>query len=544
MSSAAAVKRRRRAVAQRARAQRLEQLRAAEWKKKFGEAKQRDGSVKFSAAVGQNYRDAGPSRGYEDWWVRTGSADYDTLPDRDALVARSRDLFRNNSYARSIGHTLKREIVGRGMWPRPQRAARGLGWNVKRVRSYTRNVLSIWEKWAQKAYLRGGSIYVLQGMVMSALARDGECFVQFVGLPPQPGRPYQLAVDLIEAHKISTPNDRNVRARTIRDGIELNSYGQPVAVWVEVEDLAEMLQFGERPTRPDRSRWRRIPFIDDATGLPNIVHVRDPERPSTRSVPMLAGALDQVQILGEFIEAELHAKKAEGCIAAAITSTAVDGKPGGGGDDFDELEPGMIAHLGPGESINFMDPSRPGGSFGPFVEFMLRSISGSAGLPYEVCFLAFAGMNYSNARTMLLSAQRYFEQVQDVLIECFLRPTFTRLMEEAWRAGDLKVANWPDLSQELTAVGFLGQGFRWVDPEKEAKADVLLIDNKLTSRSRSLTRTGDDFEDVVADLVYEQQVLEEEGLVTKPQPQQAPDAPGDGEDMPDDGEDDTEDDPE
>lgn len=527
MASRAVKEKRQRVQRARLSAERARILSSA--RRKFEEARGRDGSRFAGVATGNGrYTSATETRGLYDWTPEIGSADMDTMPDREALVARSRDLDRNNPYARAIVHTLKREVIGRGIWPRPARSGRALGWKPKRVRNYARNVLSIWERWAPHAGVRGDSIYALQKLVQMAMTRDGEVFVQFVGLPETAHRPYRLAVDIIESHRVSTPTDRQISDRRhIRDGIELDRSNMPIAVWVEVEDIEEAFYFDRRlRTRAGRSRWRRIPMIDDATGLANIVHVRDPERTSTRSVPLLAGALDQVQVLGEFVEAELYAKQAEGCIAAAITQTGGEGLAGSTTDDGQfGLEPGMIARLLPGESISFLDPKRPGGSFGPFVEFMLRSIAFSAGIPYEVAFIAFAGMNYSNARTTLLAAQRFFADQQDVQIERFLRPAYCRLLWEAWQVGDLKVAQWPKLAPQLCTVGFLGEGWKWVDPEKEAKANVLLLDNKLTSRSMALAPHGVDFEDIVGDLVYEEEVLEDAGLKSQAPAPGAPGAP-------------------
>jgi len=503
--------------------------REAEWQKRFGIAKHRDGSVTFGAGT---YTDAVPSRGYDDWLTLTRSADYDTLPDRDALVGRARDLDRNNPFAKSLRHTLVREVVGKGIRPRPARSARALGWKAPRVRKYARNVSQIWNKWTPHAYVRGGTFGHLLRMTEAALVRDGESFLHFVGLPASRHRPYRLAIDMIEAHRVSTPNDRKLRGRTIRDGVEIDKFGAPIAIWVEVEDLQDAALFGDRIRSGARSRWRRIPLMDDATGLPNIVHVHDPDRPSTRSVPLTAGALDQIHVLGEFIEAELLAKKAEGCIAGAITSTMSEGLSAAASGEF-ELEPGMMARLMPGEDIKFLDPKRPGASFAPFVEVMLRSIAFSCGIPYEVAYIAFAGMNYSNARTTLLAAQRYFEMRQETLIEKLCRPAFCRLLWESWQVGDLAVPNFPDLEQELCSVGFIGQGFKWVDPAKETTADVMQLENGLTSKSAILMRQGVEFEDVIGDLLYEREVLESEGLA-QPAPVTDPDEPDDPDD-PDEG---------
>ncbi|MCB9919691.1 MAG: phage portal protein [Planctomycetes bacterium] len=531
------VAQKRRVRGQRAKVVRERQLqkRLAGWERRFRDAKlidhhagvrNSDGSITYGAASG-GYDAAREFRGYDDWWPGVSSADLDTLPDRLDLLARSRDVCRNNPYARSVIRTFQREVIGRGIRPRPARGARLLGWSTKRVRNYSRQVKQIWERAVPTMHARRKlTIYGLQRQAMAALVRDGDVFVHFVDTK-DPTRPYRTGVDLIEAHRVQTPHDQSLRGRRIRDGIELDQNDEPIAIWVEIQDELERGTFDEPSrVRSGMSRFQRIPMRDDRTGLPIVEHLVVEERAGqTRDVPWLSGALAQIRVLGDFVDAELHAKRAEGCIGLAIMHDSMPSyaKP------YDEMEPGMIAHFAGAGGIEFLDPKRPGASYAPFVRSILESIAFSVGLPYEVCFLAFSGMNYSNARTMLIAAQRELETIQDQIVHRLCWPLFSRLMAEAWVRGEVS-ANWPELGSALTHVGWQAQIHRWVDPDKEAKADIAMLGANLSSRSRILGRHGEDFEDVVGELAFEREVLEEEGFSTGLLAEQPQDAK-DGEDQ-------------
>ena len=112
-------------------------------------------------------------------------------------------------------------------------------------------------------------------------------------------------------------------------------------------------------------------------------------------------------------EAELVAARIAACFSIFITSEASMDLGTGydrnvQGQYLESLEPGMIRHLLPGESITSFNPQRPAATFEPFVERILRAISAALGLPYELVAKDFSKTNYSSARAALLEARRYF----------------------------------------------------------------------------------------------------------------------------------------
>jgi capsid protein len=62
------------------------------------------------------------------------------------------------------------------------------------------------------------------------------------------------------------------------------------------------------------------------------------------------------------------------------------------------------------------------------------------------------------------------------------------------------------------------RGWQWIDPEKEAKAAVLSIQNGLGTRTGFLAEKGEDIEDVFAELAREQALAKEYGLSISGEP--------------------------
>ena len=90
------------------------------------------------------------------------------------------------------------------------------------------------------------------------------------------------------------------------------------------------------------------------------------------------------------------------------------------------------------------------------------------------------------------------------------RPLYSAWLGMALLTGGLKLSS-RDPSRYM-AVRHRPRGWQWIDPEKEAKAAVLSIQNGLGTRTGFLAEKGEDIEDVFAELAREQALAKEYGL--------------------------------
>ncbi len=488
-------------------------------------------SGRMEASAGKSYRGADHNRLFEDWIADSLSADADLLLELDDLRARSRDLYRNNSFARAIISSIVNNVVGRGMTPQSRVDGEELEWDDEEVRVFQKKAERVWKRAAPHMDAQGiNHVNEIERLVMKKILEDGDIFVHLPRIKRDLGRPYSISVELIEAHRVQTPPHPSLAKKKIRDGIELDRFDRPVAAWVLVSDPSDFV-FGERKSLTQR--YRRIPF-KDADGRPLLMHLYQQLRPGqSRGEPLLAPTLSAFKHMGDWQEAELVAKKVESCFAVFRTrpdteSTEFDetGEVDAQGQRLDAVEPAMIEDLEPGEKVEFANPSRPGSNFAPYVKVLMRGISAAASYPYEVLFGDYAGMNYSSARTAILDARRVFRIWQEFICSKLLQPLWDLLLEEAWLRDEVPVIDFYEKADLVTSCSWVTDGWQWVDPLKEVDAELRGIEGGVQTRQSVCAARGEDWEEVARQLAREEKFLKELDVETNTPEAPPPPPPG------------------
>jgi lambda family phage portal protein len=255
-------------------------------------------------------------------------------------------------------------------------------------------------------------------------------------------------------------------------------------------------------------------------GRKNVFHLYHVTRSGqTRGVPFFTPVLTYFKDLAEYAEAELVAARIAACFSLFITSEAsMDIAVNAGYERnasnqlVESLEPGMIKHLMPGESITSFNPQRPGATFEPFVERILRAISAALGLPYELVAKDFSKTNYSSARAALLEARRYFKVKQEWLSRKLCQPVWDMLLEEAYLKGELGSVSFYDKRSYWSGATWIAPGWEWVDPLKEAKAAEVGLKNGIITHSDLYSAQGKDWEESFEQRKRELDKMNELGL--------------------------------
>jgi len=178
----------------------------------------------------------------------------------------------------------------------------------------------------------------------------------------------------------------------------------------------------------------------------------------------------------------------------------------------------MIKHLMPGESITSFNPQRPGSSFEPFVDRILKAISAALGLPYELVAKDFSKTNYSSARAALLEARRYFKVRQEWLARKLCQPVWEMVLEEAYLRGELGAISFYENKQYWVNASWITPGWEWVDPLKEAQAAEVGIRNGIITYSDLYSAQGKDWEECFEQRKREQEKIKELGLEINQKP--------------------------
>lgn len=421
----------------------------------------------------RRYEAASNGRRTNDWRPLSTSANTEILLAATTLRNRSRDLVRNNPYAKKAVFTLVTNVVGSGIKPSIR---------LDGDRSVARTKKA-WTEWADSTMcdFEGTKTFAgIQSMAMRALAESGECFVRVVRDKDAkiPIRLQVLESDFLDGFKdgISTPDGGR-----ILQGIEFDSRGRRVAYWM----------FEGHPGE------NRVTFSLTSKRIPadEILHVYHAERPGQiRGVPVGVSAMLRLKELDEYEDAEVVRKKVSACFAAFVTDTA-ELLPGeanpNGGYPMERIEPGMIEYLHPGKQVSFATPP-PSDGFGEYTSTVLHSIAAGYGITYEAMTGDYSRVNFSSGRMGWIEMGKIIAEYQEkVMVPILCSGVWTWFLQAANVAGLIKndaVATWTVPRREM------------LDPVKETKALSEKVRNGFQSWQDVVREQGDDPDMLLAEL--------------------------------------------
>jgi lambda family phage portal protein len=382
---------------------------------------------------------------------------------------------------------------------------------------FQRKAERVWKRWIP--YADAGErmdFYEIQQLVDRQILENGEAIIVPLRLEGN-GRPYPLALQVIESDRLNTPADKK-SDKAVRSGVKIGENGEPISYFIQKTHPGDIYhRVAEEAKQYIEIQAKGI------MGRKNIFHLYYVLRSGqTRGVPFFAPVLTYFKDLAEYAEAELVASRIAACFSLFITSeasmdvsvnSAYERNPSG--QMLESLEPGMIKHLMPGESISSFNPQRPSATFEPFVDRILKAISAALGLPYELVAKDFSKTNYSSARAALLEARRYFKVRQEWLSQKLCQPVWEMLLEEAYLKGELDAANFYEKGRPKSAwlrARWIAPGWSWVDPLKEVKASREAIAGNISSLADEAAGQGKDWEEILEQRQREEQKRKELGL--------------------------------
>lgn len=440
------------------------------------------------------------------------------------LRARSRDLARNNDYARQFLRMLKTNVVGPTGFSLQVHAKKRDGSIDETDADRCEDAFEAWGCAESCDYLGKLSWVEFCWLWIETLARDGEVLVRRMkGSGPQGYQLHLLDPALLdETYNVdSLPGGRKIRM-----GIELDAENRVLAYHLIQGDPADprkLLAFGVRQfvRVPADEIWHD--FLVEAVG-------------QLRGVPWMASTLLRQNRLAGFENAALAAAEEGAKKVAWIKTPDGDGTPLANAMDtsgepdnpsptsgtlYTEAGDGVhYAALPPGYEIGNFDPTYPHQDFGPFVKAMLRGISAGLGTAYHTLANDLEGVNFSSARAGILEEREVWKTLQGWMICKLCERVYSEWLPFAILTGALKLPI--EKLAKFDAAVWQGRRWTWVDPLKDVQAGVLAVDNGLTSRGKLIRDMGMDPEDVWTELEKEKARLE--GLL-KPVAETKPNAP-------------------
>ena len=403
------------------------------------------------------------------------------------ITARARYLIRNNGYAANAVESWAGNVVGTGIKPS----------SLIEDADIKAAVQKLWLTWTDESDAEGVTdFYGLQRRAMREVFIAGEVFFRFRPRRPQDGLSVPLQVQMIPAEMLPlTRTETLPGGHVIRQGIEFNPIGRRVAYHFlrrHPGDVTDPGLAGETV---------RVLAAE-------VLHILDPvDAGQLRGVSRLASAIVKLFLFDQYDDAELERKKVAAMYALFITTPAptepfdAAETTDGDGERTINIQPGQIVPLGPGEEIQVSAPADVGGSYEAFQYRTLLQIAAALGVPYAYLSCDMVKANYSNSRLALLEFRRRVESWQHaVLVYQMYRVVWQRWLDVAVLAGALDLPAYETRRADYLACSWLPPRWDWVDPMKDAKAEIEQIHAGLKSRTQALAERGYDAEQVDAEI--------------------------------------------
>ena len=496
--------------------------------------------VRFGAGGGgYHYRDtayAGASRirkQLANWQPMRAPADADLLPDQDLLVARSRDLDRNNGVAAGAFQTLQDNAVGIGLRLSSMPDYRALGKTLDWSEAWTRDVESLWRAWSETCACDAGgkmNFASMTQLVFRSALQNGESLALPLWMPRN-DTPFNTCIQLVETDRLSNPRFA-FPSLTLRGGVEMDLYGKPLAYYIRTfGDAVGLMYYTYGALAVE---WERIP-AETSFGRKRVLHILAQERvDQTRGKPLLAPVIEQFRMLDSYQRTELQSAIVNSLVAGII-ETPLDpasltelmgGDPNkylaAKGDYRIQLEGGTFIPLYPGDKMTPFTPSRPAPQFSNFVEAVSRQIGVACGLPYELVMKDFSKTNYSSARAALLEAWRFFTNRRQWLATYWAAPVYKLWFEEAVNAGLIDAPDYYANQAYYLRAKWIGPGRGWIDPVKEAEAAQIRMSTMISTLELECAEQGLDWNEVLEQRALEMSRLKQLDLYVAPPPPTKP----------------------
>lgn len=430
----------------------------------------------------RSYAGATKGKAAAGWKTASLSANQEIERALVTLRNRSRDLARNNPYARNALRIFPNNVVGTGIIPEPITVS-GRKLNAK--------LKTLWKAWAENTdadYDGRLTVYGIQKLVTRSMQESGECFVVRRYRRNSSGK-LQLTLQILEADYLDTSKHESYRTDggLMYYGIEFGTDGRRKQYWF----------YDKHPNESYNKNSVAVPAED-------VIHIYEIERPGQiRGVPFSASSMLRINDLDDYESAERIRQKLATAFTAFVTGNEdSDGKFEA---DYGHLEPGTIKRLKNGESVSFSNPPNVN-SYDPYVKNQLRAISTGNGITYEALTNDYSNVNFSSGRMGWIEFNKNVQDCQyNILIPLLCHRLFDWFIYTQQLNGTIPMnaeysATWTAPRREM------------IDPYKEAMAYETLLSNGITSLPEVHRELGNNPEEVLNEIYETHKQVKENGI--------------------------------
>lgn len=478
------------------------------------------------------------------WRPALRSADADLLPEKGNLDARVRDTIRNDAYVAGGASIYQNSIVGSRFQLNAKPETKIL-WGKEDSKwelEFQEEVETKFTLWAESPqnWVDAARRNTLTSLVRLAVGIDmasGE-FLGSAEWMPNDGRPFRVALQLIDVDRLSTPQDVTFLNNTrIRNGVERDRRGAPIAYYIRNSHPTEGPFFDH--TDLSATTWTRIP-ARKPWGRPMMLHLFEQTRADqSRGISKIVSALTEMRMTKHFRKTELERAVVAATYAASIESeipedvvSALGAQNAGDANPTTEwmmayleaigqyasgannlhMDGAKIPIFAPGTHLKIQNPGANGPVGDKFEQSLLRYIAAALDVSYEQLSRDYTQTNYSSARAAMGETFKTMQAKKKSVADATATFIYRLWMEEVINYNQLetlKRRNVPMFYEGLNAEAYcacewIGAGQGQIDPLKETQAAVLRLKAGLSTKETEIAKlSGGDYRQTARQIARE-----------------------------------------
>lgn len=351
--------------------------------------------------------------------------------------------------------------------------------------------------------------------------RDGEVLV--IGRNSnRPGRLIPYCQQLVEIDRLETPPSY-IAEPDIYNGIKYDKEGVPLIYYIRKRHPGDSIH----NYKPADNEFEVVPAFNP-NGTRKVIHLFRMLRPEqTRGFSDIAAGLPAIQTAFRYANAEMFAALQDACMVGIVKTTNPAGfqqnstVPGTDPDKrIHKFSPGQNIYLNENQEMEIRDPSRPNDKFKEILNSFYEGPANAMNMPPEVFLQNWQGMNYSNARTVLIMWMKVVRIEQQLMIDHYESETWANVLPQLIATGKIQANAYSRRPYDYLAGQWIPPKIDWVDPLKEVQGKKEEITILSETPQSICAMKGSDFEEnaeaMARALVKNKELEEEHGIKMPP----------------------------
>ena len=420
----------------------------------------------------------------------------------------SRLYAKNNGFIKGLLRASRDNVIGTGLKAKSNLSRKHFkNLTESQLKNIEDNINNYFNKWAlskNSDITQNNNFYLQQRLAYFTYKRDGDVFATL------PLLRNEINLRLIPPEFLTYDS-----VDGFIQGIRTNQYGRPVeyAINKSEDGLDDFI------------------ILRNSINKQNVLHLFDNERiNSLRGMPFTTEIIRDCVYIDDYMKSELLASQ----IASKFIGTI---KTKSNGNIFETKKTNLlknnlgntevnlkkqdrifkhntITQLKPDEELDIINKGRDNPNFDKIVNTSLQKVSSCTRIPIEIILTVFTS-SYSASRASMLLLEKFIKPEREIFNAKFNNPIRNQVIEWGVLKGDLNIPDFFNNKDEYLNCEWLGDTQGSVDPVKDAKAKIALIDNNLTTREKATRDLGNgDFEANAKQLEKEREILKQNNLIS------------------------------